>query len=114
LLPNTSTPPSNPATPPAQPENNGAANGTLTLGGLVTAGSLGYLIAELVRSKEVQAVVGRAFKKLRGEKVAPLTFRQRRIAKRLGLDAGVAGAGMLAGLAALISGSRMRRRVRVS
>ena len=103
--------PSNPATPPAQPKNNGTANGISTLGGLVTAGSLGYLIAELVKSKEVQAVVGRAFKKLAGKKVAPLTGRQRRIAQRLGLDAGVAGAGMLAGLIVLICGRSMRRRV---
>jgi hypothetical protein len=76
---------------------------------VLTAGSLGYLITELVKSKEVQVVVGRAFKKFLGKKVAPLTFRQRRIAQRLGLHGGVAGAGVIAGLVALIFGSRMRR-----
>ena len=68
----------------------------------------------MLKDRDSRAVVARAFQKLAGKKVAPLTFRQQRAAKRLQRDGGIAGAGTVLGIAALLGGWSLRKQKRVA
>jgi hypothetical protein len=68
----------------------------------------------MLKDTDSRAVIARAFKKLAGKKVAPLTTRQRRAAKRLQRDGGIAGAGTVAGIATVLGGWLLRKRNRVA
>jgi hypothetical protein len=102
------------STPQLQKHDTTLARGVQYAGGALTVGVLGYLLAQVLKDRDSRAVVARAFQKLAGKKVAPLTFRQQRAAKRLQRDGGIAGVGSVLGIAALLGGWSLRKQKRVA
>jgi hypothetical protein len=100
--------------PQFQKHDTTLARGVGYAGGAITVGFLGYWLAQMLKDTDSRAVIARAFKKLAGKKVAPLTTRQRRAAKRLQRDGGIAGAGTVAGIATVLGGWLLRKRNRVA